>query len=372
MEYSSAIEIIKQKIKSSPIKAISFETFMALALYAPHYGYYAKEKKKIGKEGDFYTSSSVHNVFGETLADFIWEQLVKISERNKYIVEMGGGDGTLSEQVLKRLSELGDTAYDGLSYILIEASPFHRELQRNRLSPFESFIPIRIFPSIEEAKKEIPTIQGVFFSNELPDAFPVHLVCFDEGGWKEIFVTLGEKGDLREILFPATQEINNYCEEENIPKIEGYRTEVNLNSIGWVDEVTSWIQNGTMITIDYGYTREELFASWRNRGTLMCYQNHQGNENPYQAIGDQDITTHVNFSIIKDKGEEKGFKTHFFLNQGQFLIQAGILKRLEEHNATDPFRNQASRRNRAIRQLIMDEGMGRVFKVLVQEKNGYE
>lgn len=368
MDYSSAIEIITQTIKTNPIKAISFERFMTLALYSPDYGYYAKEKKKIGKEGDFYTSSTVHNVFGETLADYIWDRLGKIEGRNKYIVEMGGGDGTLSEQVIKRLMDMKDVSFEGFSYVLIEASAYHRQLQWKRLSPYGSLIPIRIFPSIEEARKELPSIQGVFFSNELPDAFPVHLVCFDKGDWREIFVTLDEKGDLYEIALPVSQEILNYCEGEKIPKTEGYRTEVNLNSLKWVDEVTSWIQSGIMITIDYGYSREELYASYRNRGTLMCYRDHQAIENPYQAIGDQDMTTHVNFSIIKEKGEEKGFETLYFLNQGQFLVQAGILKRLEEHTATDPFRNQASRRNRAIRQLIMEEGMGRVFKVLVQEK----
>lgn len=369
MKFSSAFEMIKQQILQSPIKAISFEAFMTMALYSPEHGYYAKEKKKIGKEGDFYTSSSVHSVFGETLADFIWERLEKIEGMNKHIVEMGGGDGTLSEHVIKRLLEGEKIPTSGLRYILIEASPFHRQLQWDRLSSYQAHVPIHIFSTIEEAKKEFPNIQGVFFSNELPDAFPVHLVCYEAGEWKEIYMTLGEEETLQEKVFPASFEIKDYCEQEKIPKVEGYRTEVNLQSIRWIDEVTSWIQCGTMITIDYGYSREELYALWRNRGTLMCYENHQATENPYQRIGEQDITTHVNFSIIKDKGEEKGFETLFFLNQGQFLMQAGILKRLEEHTAKDPFRNAASRRNRAIRQLIMDEGMGRVFKVLVQEKN---
>jgi SAM-dependent MidA family methyltransferase len=69
-----------------------------------------------------------------------------------------------------------------------------------------------------------------------------------------------------------------------------------------------------------------------------------------------------------ETGERNGLMPLLFLSQGEFLIQSGILEELQSHAARDPFRNETARRNRAIRQLIMDGEMGCVFKVLVQVK----
>src|SRR4030067_1150054 len=43
---------------------ITFEEFMDKALYHPEYGYYTSKKARIGKEGDYYTSTDVHRAFG--------------------------------------------------------------------------------------------------------------------------------------------------------------------------------------------------------------------------------------------------------------------------------------------------------------------
>jgi SAM-dependent MidA family methyltransferase len=44
---------------------ISFAEFMEQALYHPEYGYYTAARTRIGKNGDFFTSSSVHSCFGQ-------------------------------------------------------------------------------------------------------------------------------------------------------------------------------------------------------------------------------------------------------------------------------------------------------------------
>lgn len=358
-------ERIKEKIMQSEEEGISFSAFMALALYSKG-GYYAKEQQKIGKEGDFYTSSSVHSIFDEMLAEYIWKRMGFIESDSKYIVEMGGGTGTLSQHIIGHLIDKKEVA--NFKYVLIEASPYHRALQEEKLSPYCSRGSIEFFSTISEAKEQIPQLHGVFFSNELPDAFPVHILCFQGGEWKEVYVTLDEKGEFTEKLLLATPEMVTYCIEHNIPKEEGYRTEINLNSIRWMEDVSSWMEEGTCITIDYGYTTEEYYAPWRNRGTLMCYRNHQAQENPYIMVGEQDITAHINFTDLMETGEKNGLMPLHFLNQGEFLIQSGILEELQSHNARDPFNNKTARKNRAIRQLVMDGEMGRVFKVLVQEK----
>ena len=50
--------LLQQVIKTSQSQKITFAEFMALVLYHPEYGYYNSEKIKIGKQGDFFTSSS--------------------------------------------------------------------------------------------------------------------------------------------------------------------------------------------------------------------------------------------------------------------------------------------------------------------------
>ena len=47
---------------------IPFAEFMALCLYHPQYGYYMAPRSRIGREGDFFTSSSVHALFGRLIA----------------------------------------------------------------------------------------------------------------------------------------------------------------------------------------------------------------------------------------------------------------------------------------------------------------
>jgi SAM-dependent MidA family methyltransferase len=48
--------------------SISFAEFMAACLYEPGLGYYTSSGRKVGTEGDFYTSSNVHRVFGRLIA----------------------------------------------------------------------------------------------------------------------------------------------------------------------------------------------------------------------------------------------------------------------------------------------------------------
>ena len=51
---------------------IPFVRFMELALYHPQFGYYMcspePPEERIGRRGDFYTSSDVHPILGQALA----------------------------------------------------------------------------------------------------------------------------------------------------------------------------------------------------------------------------------------------------------------------------------------------------------------
>jgi SAM-dependent MidA family methyltransferase len=128
--------------------------------------------------------------------------------------------------------------------------------------------------------------------------------------------------------------------------------------------VNDALSEGFVLTIDYGYPAWDYYSEERNRGTLLCYREHQVCEDPYQNIGDQDITAHVNFTSLKKWGEELGFRTLGFCPQGTYLISLGIDEVITElyGDSPDPF--DIAR----IRGLILPQGMGESHKVMILYK----
>ncbi len=93
----------------------------------------------------------------------------------------------------------------------------------------------------------------------------------------------------------------------------------------------------------------------------MCYYEHTTNEGLYERIGNQDITSHVNFSSIMEEGARVGLNTTGFVRQSNFLIALGILSKMNE--AQGDISKILTMKN-----LFLPGGMGDVFKVLIQHK----
>lgn len=82
--------ILKEWMEKEKDYSISYSTYMNLALYAEEHGYYMKEREKIGRQGDFFTSSNVSSVFAKTFAKF-FIRLVENGEVTPHICEIAGG-----------------------------------------------------------------------------------------------------------------------------------------------------------------------------------------------------------------------------------------------------------------------------------------
>ncbi len=93
----------------------------------------------------------------------------------------------------------------------------------------------------------------------------------------------------------------------------------------------------------------------------MCYYEHTTSESPYERIGNQDITSHVNFSSLVEAGNRCGLSTTGFTRQTNFLIALGIL---DEMNKVQEDIGKLL----TIKNLFLPGGMGDVFKVLIQHK----
>jgi SAM-dependent MidA family methyltransferase len=140
---------------------------------------------------------------------------------------------------------------------------------------------------------------------------------------------------------------------------------VNLRIRDWLQDIGAILEKGFVFTIDYGHPEEEYYSEDRNRGTLLCYYNHEFGEDPYKNIGDQDMTSHVNFSSVKRWGEETGLKTLGYCSQGTFLLAMGIDQEIAKLAATsDEYLFELGR----IKKLFLPQGMGDSHKVLIQYK----
>ncbi|WP_167577580.1 class I SAM-dependent methyltransferase [Ammoniphilus sp. YIM 78166] len=342
---------------------------MNLALYDPTYGYYSRAKKKVGKDGDFYTSSSVGPVFGEVLGDIFADMLQTLTpEEPLYLVEFGGGTGGLMADILEEWKRKSPGLIERIRLVMIEKSSYHRALQEQKLRAF----PVQWLDSWESLCFSASGIRGIIYSNELLDAFPVYITEWTGTEWVEIRVAWNEEErrleEVRSKL--AHAELESYLgnEDIHIPKKQGFRVEINLDAGKWVEAISEGFTHGYLVTIDYGFLRPELYIPARSNGTLMCYRQHIASDDPLVDPGEKDITTHLNFSFLIEKGEETNLNQLGYYNQSQFLINGGILSKLQSHDETDPFQGIVSKRNRTIRQLIMPGGMGETFKVLVQGK----
>ena len=344
---------------------IPFVRFMELALYHPEFGYYMRPSKpaaeRIGREGDFYTSSDVHPILGQALAKQAEQMDRLLGQPDLFtIVEMGPGKGLLARHLLSASQHDYPSLFHRLRYVLIERGPAMREAQRHNLAPWLDR-PERITWVDDLAHIPPHSLTGLFFSNELVDSFPVHRIQVTAQGIEELWVDYRD-GRFVECLKPlSSNRLAAHLRQIGSDWAEGYRTEVNLHALDWIAHVARSLARGFVLTIDYGHTAQDLYSTDRKRGTFLCYRQHAVHEDPFLHVGEQDMTAHVDFSSLATAGEEQGLLTTGFTNQVSFLMGLGMEQMLAglEQNSPELI---------AAIQLLRPNGMGTTFKVLVQHK----
>ncbi len=347
-----ASEIFRRISRKGPI---TFAEFMDVALYWRDGGYYTSSRNIWGRGGDYITSVDVSPVFSRLLAREIHEMWLILGRPSDFdLIEPGAGRGWLSKGILSAAKDHYPDLYPSLRVSLIEKNRFLREFRAERTTWYSDMTEI-----------EGPLV-GCIISNELIDSFPVHRVeCRD--GIKEVYVN-SDAHSFREVYGrPSSPRIEEYFRKVGITLVEGQKCEVNLDAARWIHAATALLERGFVITIDYGLPARELFAPERKDGTLLCHFRHSVNCDPFANIGMQDITAHVDFTTIVAEGRRSGLELTGFTTQKNFLLGLGILDELAGPasgiEACDKIRH-----NQAIKELIMPDGMGDAFKVLVQHK----
>ncbi|MFM6192731.1 SAM-dependent methyltransferase, partial [Planktothrix sp.] len=149
---------------------------------------------------------------------------------------------------------------------------------------------------------------------------------------------------------------------------EGYRTEVNLIALDWIKMVASKLNQGFILTIDYGYPAQRYYLPSRREGTLQCYYQHRHHNDPYINIGKQDLTAHVDFTALERYGERYNLHLHGFTQQALFLMALGLGDRITAlSQPSDYSLSEVLQRRECLHSLIDPIGLGN-FGVLLQSK----
>jgi len=355
--------ISSEIIRNGPIP---FARFMELALYHPKLGYYmcqpdGADHERIGWAGDFYTSSDVHPILGRAIAAQARQMDELVGCPTPFtIVEMGAGKGLLALDFLTAIHAEQDGFASRVRYVLIERSPAMQKLQRQNLALWLNKPGLVTW--VENLDGLAPqSVTGLFFSNELIDAFPVHRVQIVAGRTEELYVDYRDGRFVNCFKPLSAAALVQYLAQLNPKWPEGYRTEVNLLAIGWMEQVARRMDRGFVLTIDYGHTAQDLYGPERKDGTFLCYFQQRANDDPFMRVGEQDMTAHVDFSSLAAVGETQGLHVTGFTNQMSFLMGLGVEEMVGKLEPESPA-------FRAAIHLLKPNGMGSTFKVLVQHK----
>jgi SAM-dependent MidA family methyltransferase len=336
---------------------VTVAAFMDRALYHPELGYYARAACRSGRAGDFFTSVDVGPLFGELLAVQIREMAGLLASNGPVesldLVEAGAGSGRLAADVVRALRASDPRLYAGLALHLVEASARARDAQRDTLGDTAG--------RLRSSSAALPeSFEGVLIANELLDALPVHQVVMREEGLKEVYVgsSLSEGP-------PSTPRLAEYLDAAGARLEPGWRAEVNLNAVDWVRDAARRLRRGFMILIDYGHEARELYSVTHASGTLTSFSRHQS-AGPERASpvwlerpGEQDITSHVDFTSVRSAAEAEGMVTLGLLDQTYFLMAL----------SSDWTPDRLAARASALKTLIMPGGLGSTQKVLLLGKN---
>ena len=303
---------------------VPFRRFMEVALYDAAHGYYRRARDPFGKAGDFFTAEQIQPVFGVLLAARIRELYREMGEPADFtVVELGAGRREMAE------------AFGEWNYVPVDIDG-----------------------------GAIPDgLTGVVFSNEFFDALPVDAVVYEDGAFREQRVAVADDVFRWHTAGVVDSEAEEYLRRYYLAPEEGRWYEVNLEALEWMERIAAKLTKGRVLTIDYGFTRAESvrFAA----GTLMGYRRHTAREDVLTEAGMRDITAHVNFTALEEKGAACGLVRERFETLAQTLLAAGEHDRfaaaLGAGEGSDPLR-----RRMQLKTLLF--GMGETFRVLLQKK----
>lgn len=350
-------EYIKDKIKQRH-GMISFSDFMQYALYAPNLGYYNAGCKKFGKGGDFITAPMLGSLFASCIFNQLLE-IIKNTDISSNILELGAGEGQLASQLILQL--INNNLFD--KYFILEPSYELRHRQRNFLL---NTINSKYIDHIIWLDRLPTHFDGIIIANEVLDALPVKLFTIKNNYIFEKMVAINNSQFIFQEM-PANkqliQTINKLPIQINNYQYNNYNSEVCLLLSGLIKSLAQAITKGVILFCDYGFLAEDYYHPDRYLGTLMCHYHHHVHTDPFFLPGLQDITAHVDFSLVIKSALLNKLEVLNFCSLANFLLNNNIQDILDRFSYANI--SQQIRLNQELHTLISPQEMGEIFKVLL-------
>ena len=339
---------------------ISFEEFIDFVMYKPGLGYYSAGAEKIGHSGDFTTAPEISKLFGMALAN----QITPILDhyQSPSIIEIGAGTGKLAFDIM---TQLNDYQVNFDRYYILELSADLKQRQQSMLShlPTKTLNKIVWLDSIP-----VDSIDGVIIANEVIDALPFTRFKSQNGQVYELGISvkdnqLIEQPRLADEILSNT--VDSIAKEIGMTFQDGYTSEIRINFGSWFRTIESMLSSGSIFFVDYGYARQEYYDEERTNGSMICHYRNVAHEDPLSNLGIQDISASVDFSQLADVALQRNIEVGFFTSQADFLINAEILGVIE--SVIDE--GLKMRLTQEVKQLLLPNQMGEVFKCMLLNKN---
>jgi SAM-dependent MidA family methyltransferase len=303
---------------------MTFARFMEIALYDSEVGYYPAASdladasdRGPGRTGDFLTAPEGHPIFGWTIARQLEEVWRRLGRPGRFVVrEQGAGTGALAVAILDGLRRSGSPLFEAIRYQAVEVS-------RSRLADLRARLDADGLAGSLEPADTVPA-PGAILANELLDALPVHRVEGSDEGLLERYVTLDSAGGLAtEVGKPSTPALATRLEAEGVHLEPGQPAEICLALDDWLVTAVEPLESGLVLLIDYGAPAADIYAPARG-STLRAYYRHRVHDDPFVAVGRQDLTAHVDLTAVERAASAASLTLLGRTTQAELLAGLGI------------------------------------------------
>jgi SAM-dependent MidA family methyltransferase len=300
-------------------ETLRFDRFVDLALYHPVFGYYRRERPRVGKGPgtDFYTAASSGAIFGEIMLASVRHLLAGEDLTEYDFVEIG--------------AENPEGILQGVEH------------------PFRAVRVVRLGEPFSGAER------CVVFSNELFDAQPFRRFRVRGRVWRELGVRAGPTG-LEETEMPAGV-LPDFLPP---PSAEGYCLDAPTDAAALAAKLAAAEWKGLFIACDYGKTWQEL-AYGTPLGTARAYRHHRQSNDLLAHPGDQDLTCHICWDWLSQALQAEGFALPSVQAQEAFLVHCAgsYIETISRAEAS-----RFSAKKLALLQLLHPSHLGRKFQIL--------
>ncbi|KAL3248423.1 hypothetical protein MRX96_056497 [Rhipicephalus microplus] len=277
---------------------ITVAEYMKEVLTNPMSGYYM-HRDVFGSSGDFTTSPEISQMFGELVAVWFLNEWVKAGKpKPLYIVELGPGRGTLSDDMLRATYKHSITKHG---------------------------VPVGWYRHLHD----VPLGFSCFIAHEFLDALPVHKFQRTPEGWREVFIDLDDGPGPHHLRYVLSRGPTPASFFANVTGEKRDHVEVCPEAGVIVQELAHRMDEhgGCGLVVDYGHDGDKT-------DTFRAFKNHALHP-VLSEPGTADLTVDVDFSYLRRILKDRAL-TFGPIPQGEFLRNMGISIRLEKLLANCP------------------------------------